>query len=51
MMSTTKIRTSLYKAARLLGDVNAIEQGKVPRRLVRRVVGKLTGQLFRRRLG
>ncbi len=45
-MSVAKIRTALYRSARLLGDVNAVEKGKVPRRIGRRIAGKLSGRLL-----
>ena len=38
------IRSSLYKAARLMGDVNAVKKGKVGRRVARRGAGKVTGR-------
>ncbi len=50
-MRLSDIRSWLYWLARLLGDVQAIEQGKVPRRIVRRVAGKVTGRLLRRWVG
>jgi len=47
-MSLSGFRGWLYRLAKLLGDVNAIEKGQVPRRLVRQVAGKLTGRLLGR---
>ena len=45
------LRFLLYHFARLLGDVNAIEKGKAPQRVERRIAGKFTarilGKLFR----
>ena len=38
------LRDSLYKAARLLGDANAIKKGKVGKRIARRGAGKITGR-------
>ncbi len=32
------IRNKLYKAARLLGDLRAIKRGRVPQRIVRRII-------------
>ena len=50
-MSINKVRGLLYRLARLLGDVNAVEKGKVPQRVERRIVGRMTarilGKLFR----
>jgi hypothetical protein len=38
------LRSSLYKAARMMGDINAVKKGKVGKRVARRVVGKGTGR-------
>jgi len=38
----------LYKAARILGDIDALSKGKVGRRITRRVAGKLTGRGLRK---
>jgi len=38
------IRSLLYKAARLMGDFNAVKKGKVGRRVGRRAAGKVTGR-------
>jgi hypothetical protein len=38
------IRSMLYKAARIMGDVNAIKKGTVGKRVARRTVGKATGR-------
>ncbi|MGD0267241.1 MAG: hypothetical protein ABSD47_20180 [Candidatus Methylomirabilota bacterium] len=46
MASVNTLRGWPYKAARLLGDVQAIEKGKVPRRIVRRMAGKVTGRFL-----
>ena len=35
-----KIRTICYFLAKILGDVNAVNRGKIGKRVVRRVVGK-----------
>ena len=45
-MKITSIRSLLYTAAKLLGDVQAVKTGKVPERIVRRVAGKITGRLL-----
>jgi len=45
-VSINKVRSLLYALARLLGDVNAIEKGKVGTRIGRRLAGKLTGGLL-----
>jgi len=38
------IRGVLYSTAKILGDVNAVRKGTVGKRIVRRVVGKITGR-------
>ena len=38
------LRSSLYKAARIMGDINAVKKGKVGKRVARRVAGKSTGK-------
>jgi len=43
-MSISKTRGFLYTLARLLGDVNAVNKGKVGKRIARRAAGKLTGR-------
>ena len=45
-MSISKIRTVLYGIARILGDISAIVNGKVPQRIGRRIAGVLTGRLI-----
>lgn len=42
------LRNSLYRVARLLGDVNAVQRGKVPQRMVRRATYRSTYRLLRR---
>lgn len=50
-MSIGKIRGLFYRLARLLGDVSAVEHGRVVKRVERRIVGRWTarilGKLFR----
>ena len=41
---TMGIRSSLYKVARIMGDINAVQKGKVGKRIVRRATGKFTGR-------
>ncbi|MDA1478262.1 hypothetical protein [Bacillus changyiensis] len=45
-MSINKIRSAMYKSAKILGDVNAVKKGKVGKRIVRRAAGKTTGKLL-----
>jgi len=47
-MSLSKIRSVLYKAAKLLGDVSAVRRGRILQRVQRRAAGKITGRLFAR---
>lgn len=42
------MRSFLYKLARLVGDVNAVQKGRVGRRAGRRVAGKMTGRAMRK---
>jgi hypothetical protein len=44
------MRTKLYRAGRVLGDINAVRGGtkKIANRVKRRLVGKLTGKLFKK---
>ena len=42
------LRSSLYKAARLMGDANAVKKGKVSKRVARRAAGKATGRTMRK---
>jgi hypothetical protein len=43
-----KSRSELYGAAKLMGDVNAIQRGTVVKRVVRRLVGRFTGRIMGR---
>ena len=40
-----KTRSALYKAAKLLGDVNSVKRGTLGRRVTNRVVGKVSGRI------
>ncbi|MCY8488739.1 hypothetical protein [Bacillus atrophaeus] len=46
-MNINKIRSLLYKSARILGDVNASKNGTLGKRVARRAAGKATGKIFR----
>jgi hypothetical protein len=54
-VSIGKIRAVLYRAARFLGDVNAVKRHRVAERVERRFVGRFFGRLmgwiFRRKGG
>lgn len=52
-MSVSRVRGSLYRVARLLGDYQAIRSGsprKIERRIARRAVGKVIGRKIMRRI-
>ena len=44
VVSINKTRSLLYKTARILGDVNAVQRGTVGKRVARRVVGRAAGR-------
>jgi len=44
------LRSSLYKIAKIMGDVNAVQKGKVGKRIARRAAGKATGRTLRKLL-
>ena len=39
-------RNTLYKTARILGDIQAISGGKAGKRIIRRLAGRATGRLL-----
>lgn len=47
-MTINSIRNILYSIARLLGDVNAIQKGKIGQRIVRRTTGRMTGKMLQK---
>ena len=38
------MRNLLYKIARIMGDINAIVKGRIIKRGIRRLAGKIAGQ-------
>lgn len=46
-MNINKIRSALYKSAKILGDVNAAKNGTLGKRIARRTAGKATNKLLR----
>ena len=48
-MKLNKVRSGLYRAARLLGDVGAVTSGR-PSRIAKRLVNKVVGRNLVRRL-
>ena len=45
-MSINKIRSILYMLAKALGDINAVQKGRITQRIIRRVAGKAAGRLL-----
>ena len=48
-MSINKIRSFLYFAAKILGDVQALtskRKNAIPKRIARRAAGKVTGRIL-----
>jgi hypothetical protein len=43
-MKLSGFRAFLYWLAKILGDISAVQKGKVGRRVARRAAGKLTGR-------
>lgn len=41
-----KTRSVLYKAGKILGDINAVKRGTIGQRLVRRGLGWSTGRMI-----
>jgi hypothetical protein len=41
-------RGLLYRVARIMGDVQSVQQGRVGQRVGRRVTGRATGRAMRR---
>ena len=44
--SIGKVRSGLYKTARLLGDLHAVTTGRIGKRLVNKLIGRGLGRLF-----
>ena len=42
-----KLRRNLYKAARILGDIEAVSKGKAGKRIGRRIAGKYAGKTLK----
>ncbi|MEC3607476.1 hypothetical protein [Bacillus glycinifermentans] len=45
-MSINKIRSALYKSAKILGDINAVKKGTIGKRMARRAAGKTAGKIL-----
>lgn len=44
-------KTAAYKALKYSNDLNAVRRGRVPRRIVRRGLGRSFGRAMRKMLG
>jgi hypothetical protein len=45
-MKLSKIRKALYTTAKVMGDVQAVQNGTVGKRIARRAAGKATGKML-----
>lgn len=45
-MSISKVRTVLYTAGKVLGDVSAVKNGTIHKRIARRVLGKAASRII-----
>jgi len=45
-MTINKVRNVLYNSAKVLGDVNAVQRGKIPQRIGRRIAGKYASRIM-----
>ena len=43
--------SQVYRTLKLVNDVKAVKNGRVPRRIGRRIYGKITGRIARRIFG
>jgi hypothetical protein len=47
-MTISKLRHYLYKAARVLSDVSAVQHHRIRRRVENRAIGRLAGKVLRK---
>ncbi|AFH48917.1 Hypothetical protein IALB_1206 [Ignavibacterium album JCM 16511] len=47
-MNINKFRSILYFAAKILGDVNAVQKGKIGQRIVRRTAGRASAKFLQK---
>lgn len=47
-MKINDIRRILYTTAKILGDINAIQKGRIGQRIKRRIAGKVAGRILKR---
>ena len=45
VMTIGKIRSILYKTAKILGDINAVKRGKIGQRTTNRLIGKTSSRI------
>lgn len=45
-MKISKVRTVLYTTARILGDISAVKNGTIHKRIARRTLGKAAGRII-----
>ncbi len=50
-ITQSKVKRFIYRALRFHGDYRAVKTNRVPRRIGRRIYGKVTGRLARRIFG
>lgn len=46
-MKISKIRSILYKSAKILGDIDAVKKGRIGERLFNRLLGKFFSRFFK----
>lgn len=46
MSDINKVRGVLYGTAKVLGDVNAVQKGKISQRIGRRIAGKYASKIM-----
>ena len=46
MSKISKIRSTMYKTARILGDIEAVQKGKVGKRVKNRIKGRIAGKIL-----
>ncbi|MEP0861587.1 MAG: hypothetical protein HRF52_09135 [Ignavibacterium sp.] len=47
-MKINKLRSLLYFVAKIFGDVNAIQKGKIGQRIVRRIAGRASAKILQK---
>jgi hypothetical protein len=44
----SKVRSVLYRSAKVLGDADAVAKGKIGKRIKRRILGKIAGKILKK---